>query len=77
MDKLNIKYTNIFTEDGVKDGDYLTTITFEDNSQIQIDTSAWNGIKLVTENMKSIYETYEKIQDKRKKNEQEFDYNYG
>lgn len=59
MDKLNIKYMSVYTED-ISDGKYLTTITFEDNSQIKIDTSAWNGIKVITENIESIYETYEK-----------------
>lgn len=80
MDKLDIKYTNIFTEDGIANGKYLTTITYEDNSQIQLDTSAWNGIKVVVANIESIYEKYEKIQNKIKesdsKNEQEIDYNY-
>lgn len=55
MDKLNIKYIDVFTED-FSDGKYLTTITFEDNSAIKIDTSAFNGIKVVSENVKSIYE---------------------
>lgn len=60
MDKLNIKYMSVYTED-ISDGKYLTTITFEDNSQIKIDTNAWNGIKVITENIESIYETYEKL----------------
>lgn len=55
MDKLNIKYLDVFTED-FSAGKYLTTITFEDNSEIQIDTDAFNGIKVVSENVKSIYE---------------------
>ena len=46
---------SIYTED-ISDGKYLTTITFEDNSQINLDTSAFNGIDVVTENIKSIYE---------------------
>lgn len=63
MDKLDIKYNYVSTED-VSDGKYLTIITFPDNSEIAIDTSAWNGIKVVTENMESIYEKYDKLQKK-------------
>lgn len=79
MDKLDIKYSNVYTED-VSDGKYLTTITFEDNSSIKVDTSAWNGIKVVTENMESIYEAYENLKEKMKsnevKNENEFEYDF-
>ena len=55
LDELNINYLNIYTED-ISDGKYLTTITFEDNSQINLDTSAFNGIDVVSENIKSFYE---------------------
>ena len=79
MDKLGIKYLNVYTED-VSDGKYMTTITFENDSSIEVDTSAWNGIKVVTENMESIYETYEKLKEKSKqnevKNENEFEYDF-
>ena len=75
MDELSIKYSNVFTED-VSDGKYLTTIIFEDNSSIKIDTSAWNGIKVVTENVESIYETYEKLKQKEVKNDEEINYDY-
>lgn len=75
MDKLNIKYSNVYTED-VSDGKYLTTITFQNNSKIKIDTSAWNGIKVVTENVKSIYENYELLKDNGSKNEIENDISY-
>lgn len=79
MDKLGVKYSNVYTED-VSDGKYLTTIIFENDSSIKVDTSARNGIEVVTENMKSIYEKYEKILNKTKenenKNEQKFDYDY-
>lgn len=60
MNKLNINCKDIYTEDGISDGKYITTITFKDNSQIVLDTSAWNGIKVVTENMESIYEQFDK-----------------
>ena len=77
MDKLGIKYSNIYTED-VSDGKYLTTIIFENDSSIQINTSAWNGIKVVTENIESIYETHKNLSIKSRvnenKNEVEFEY---
>lgn len=79
MDNLGIKYSNVYTED-VSDGKYLTTITFEDDYSIEVDTSAWNGIEVVTENIKSIYEKYEKQSEKTKqnevKNEKEFEYDF-
>ena len=59
MDELNIKYLDVYTED-VSDGKYVTTITFDNNSSINIYTSAFNGIKDVTNNMESIFEAYEK-----------------
>ena len=58
----------------------MTTITFENDSSIEVDTSAWNEIKVVTENMEAIYETYESLKEKSKqnevKNENEFDYDF-
>ena len=79
MDKLGIKYSNVYTKD-VSDGKYLTTIIFENDSSIQVDTSAWNGIKTVAENMESIYESYENLKEKIKpnevKNEKEFEYDF-
>ena len=79
MDKLGIKYSNVYTED-VSDGKYLTTIILENDSSIQVDTSAWNGIKTVAENMESIYESYENLKEKIKpnevKNEKEFEYDF-
>lgn len=75
LDKLNIKYKDIYTED-ISDGKYLTTITFEDNTEIELDTSARNGIRVVAKNIESVYATYEKIQDKLKENEKEIDYDY-
>ena len=79
MDQLGIKYSNVYTKD-VSDGKYLTTIIFENDSSIQVDTSAWNGIKNVAENMESIYESYENLKEKIKpnevKNEKEFEYDF-
>ena len=75
MDRLGIKYSNVYTED-VSDGKYLTTIIFENDNSIKIDTSAWNGIKVVAENVESIYETYKKTQEKIKNDEIENELNY-
>lgn len=71
MDSLGIKYQNVYTKD-VSDGKYLTTVIFNDNSELKLDISAWNGIKTITENIKSIYENYEKI----KENSKEIELNY-
>lgn len=78
MDNLDIKYSNIYTEDGISDGKYLTTISFENGSSIKIDTSAWNGIEVVTQNVETIYETYELLKQKttgnNAKDEMDFEY---
>lgn len=76
MDELEIKYKNIYTEDGISDGKYLTTIVFEDGSRIELDTSAWNDIETVIDNVSSILEEYEKLKSKdfENKNNEEIDY---
>lgn len=73
MDKLNIKYENIYTEDGVSDGKYVTVITMKDNTEIKLDTSAWNGIETVTENVATIYEIYDDIKENLEENKVEKD----
>lgn len=77
LDKLSIKYDNVYTED-VSDGKYLTTITFESDSKIKIDTSAWNGINVVTENVKSIYENFKNLSKNlsRNQNKNNMEYEY-
>lgn len=85
MDKLSIKFNQIYTED-ISDGKYLTTIIFEDNSEIKIFTSAFNGIETVANNVETIYEFYEKEKNSminlNKKNEKidkkvsDFNYDY-
>lgn len=77
LDKLGIKYDNVYTED-VSDGKYLTTITFENDSKIKIDTSAWNGINVVTENIESIYENFKKLSRNlsRNQNKNNMEYEY-
>ena len=73
MDKLNIKYENIYTEDGVSDGKYVTVITMKDNTEIKLDTSAWNGIETVTENIATVYEIYDDIKENLEENKAEKD----
>lgn len=79
MDKLDIKYSNVYTKD-ISDGKYLTIIIFEDNSSIKIDTSAWNDRKVVAENVESICKKYEEIKEKMLqnvvKNETEIEYGF-
>ena len=60
LDKLNIKYTNISTED-ISDGKYLTTIEFDSN-KIIVDTSAWNGKDVLKDNIVLIKEKYKELQ---------------
>lgn len=61
LDKLKIEYTNISTDD-VSDGKYTTTIEFDDNNTITVDTSAWNGKEIAKDNVKSIQKKYTEIQ---------------
>ena len=78
MEKLNIKYENIYTEDGISDGKYITIVSFENDKEIKIDTSAWNGLKTVAENIESIYNEYEKSKENtiEKINETDIDFDY-
>lgn len=64
LGQLKIDFKSIKTEDGMSNGKYVTTIVFNDNSQIKLDLSAWNGIGNVTENVESILEEYEKYYPK-------------
>ncbi len=80
MDKLNIKYENIYTKDGISDGKYVTVITMQDSTEIKLDTSAWNGIDVVTENIATVYEIYddikENLEEKKVEKDEEFCYEY-
>lgn len=76
LEKLNINFENVYTEDGISPGKYLTVISFNDNSNIELDTSAWNGIKTIKENIQSVCEFYNEIQKNKTDNHEEFDYDY-
>ena len=58
--RLNIKTYNITTED-ISDGKYCTTINFDEENSITIDTSAWNNENEVIENTMSVQEEYDKF----------------
>ena len=75
MDKLNIKYDYVYTD--VSDGKYLTTIIFNNNEKISIDTSARNGKEVVTSNVKFIYEFYKKLKKQERENVKETELEYG
>lgn len=76
MNELNIKFENVYTED-ISDGKYVTTIIFRDNSEIQIDTSAFNGVEVVTNNLVSVLENFkEKNVQNNLENENDIDYDY-
>lgn len=76
MNELDIKFDSVYTED-ISDGKYVTTIIFRDNSEIQIDTSAFNGIEVVTDNLISVLENYkEKNAENNLENENDYDYDY-
>lgn len=59
MEKSNIKYKVVYTED-ISDGKYKTTIEFDDAS-ITIETNAWNDYETVAENLISISEKYQEL----------------
>ena len=54
LQNLNIEFLDIYTEDGISDGKYVTTIIFKNETKIELDTSAWNGIEVVENNIKSV-----------------------
>ena len=81
LDKSNIPYFDVSTRDKEgSDGKFITTISFDSNTEIEFETEAWNGIKAVTENVSSIYENYKIFNENSIKNEvqndKEFEYDY-
>lgn len=78
-DNLGIKYYDINTRDKEgSDGRFITTIIFNNKSELEVETDAWSGIKVVTENVKSIYENFKNLSfqtiKNRSQNELEFEY---
>ena len=81
LDKSNIQYFDINTRDKEgSDGRYVTTVSFDSNTEIELETEAWNGIKAVTENIAIIYENYKIFYENSIRNEvqndKEFEYDY-
>ena len=60
MDKLNIKYSDVFTEDGISGGKYIITISFDDDTNIVLDSKSRDNFENVVDNVVSISEEYEK-----------------
>lgn len=59
---LNVEYENIFTED-ISDGKYISTIIFNEENKITINTNASNTYEQVTSNIESIKDEYIKLQN--------------
>ena len=76
INKMGIEIDNIYTEDGISDGKYITEVTFKDGAKTILDTSAWNGIETVRDNLQTVYEYTQKIQEKGIENDQELDYEF-
>lgn len=83
MNKFDMQYYDVSTRDKDKcDGKFITTISFEpeSNNKIEIETSAWDGIKAVAKNVETIYKNYKMLYEKTTntefKNNEEFEYEY-
>lgn len=62
LEKLNIEVPYISTED-ISDGKYQTIVELNNGNSITIDTSAWNSEEVVSNNIKSIQEENELIEE--------------
>ena len=76
LQNLNMEFLDIYTEDGISDGKYVTTIIFKNETKIELDTSAWNGIEVVENNIKSVYEFNQKNKEISVENDKEIDYDF-
>lgn len=61
LDILNIEYENVFTED-ISDGKYTTTIEFNEEKEIVLDTKASNTYEQVASNIESVKDKYLELQ---------------
>ena len=61
LDILNIEYENIFTEE-VSDGKYASTIQFNEEKEIVVDTKASNTYEQVASNIESVKDKYLELQ---------------
>lgn len=62
LEKLNIEVSYIETDD-ISDGKYQTLVELNNGNSITIDTSAWNSEEIVIENIKSIQEENEIVEE--------------
>lgn len=62
LGKVNIESSYIETED-ISDGKYQTLIGLSNGKSITIDTSAWNGKEVIIDNIKSIQEENEIVEE--------------
>ena len=79
MDKLNINYCYVNTRDKDNcEGIFITTVLLENDNEIEVETDAWSGIKVVTENVKSIYENFKNLsfQAIKNQNQTELEFEY-
>lgn len=76
LQNLNMEFLDIYTENGISDGKYVTTIIFKNETKIELDTSAWNGIEVVENNIKSVYEFNQKNKEISVENDKEIDYDF-
>lgn len=53
----------------MKDGAYLTEITFDDKTKIILETKAWNGVEMVCKEIEKIYDMLD-LKDSLKKDMQ-------
>ena len=61
LQKLNIKFNSIETDE-ISDGKYKTFVEFANETKIRIDTSAFNGMEIVADNIEDVLEEYENMQ---------------
>lgn len=62
MDKLNIKYTNVLTDD-ISDGKYESVVEFENDYCVVVATSSWNNKDIIVDNLIDIHQEYERTKD--------------
>lgn len=69
LEDLDISFKYLDTINGMKDGAYLTEITFDDKTKIILETKAWNGVEMVCKEIEKIYDMLD-LKDSLKKDVQ-------
>lgn len=65
LKKLDIKFNNIVTDE-ISDGKYRTFVKLNQEINVRIDTSAFNGIDVIVHNIESIKNEYDIVKNKQK-----------